>query len=146
MNSISSKPLIVGCVCVLSLVILIVVVARAIRPEEPAGLRAGTWTATGTVEPVPDSQSTQSGVTWLGELASFEIEPSTQESPFVKMTLTYRDGSHATITASSEMQPGYLQATLTSPTGAGVPITFRKKDNSASVEVSDGHMLARFAQ
>ena len=141
----TNKLVILSIVCVLSVVAMIVVSVRAMRPEEPSGLHAGTWTSTGPAESVPDASATQAGDARLGELVSFVIEASSPESPFVNLTLTYRDGNNVAVTASSEMQEGYLQATLTSPTGAGVPITFREKGGS-SVEVSDGRMIARFAQ
>lgn len=140
------KLVILSIVCVLSVVALIVVAVGEMRPDEASGLRAGTWTSTGPAESVPDASATQAGDARLGELVSFVVEPSSQESPFVNLTLTYRDGNNVALKASSEMQEGYLQANLSSPTGAGVPVTFIKKSNSESIEVTDGHTLARFAQ
>ena len=140
------KLVILSIVCVLSVVALLVVSVRAMLPDEPSGLRAGTWTSTGPAESMPDASATQAGDAQLGELVSFVIEASSQESPFVNVTLTYRDGNNVALKASSEMQEGYLQANLRSPTGAGVPVTFRNKGNSEIIEVSDGHLLARFAQ
>ena len=146
MSQVTPKLLILGAVCAISVVVLLIVAVHAMRTDEPSGLRAGTWTSTGPAESVVDASTTEAGDARLGELVSFEIEASSPESPFVNMTLTYRGGNIVALKASSEMQAGYLQATLTSPTGAPVPITFRKKGGSSSVEVSDGLTVARFGQ
>ncbi len=133
-------------ISVISVAVLIVVVTQAARPDAAPGLPAGTWTATGPAEAVSGPAATQAGDARLGELVSFVVEPSPQEGPMVKLTLNYRDGKNISQAASNEMQAGFLQTTLMSPTGVHVPVTFRKKGDAQSVEVSDGQMLVRFAQ
>ena len=145
MFQITSKVIVLGFVCVISVTALIVVIAQAVRPDELPGLRAGTWTAVGQVESLPTPSPAQTGDARLGDLQSFEVAASEQPGPVVHLTLHYRDGSIVTTNASNEMQPGCLQLTLVNATGVRTFVSFKQKSSSQPVEVTDGRSVARFA-
>ena len=146
MPQITPKLLILGAICVFSVTALMVVAVQAMAPEEPTGLRAGTWTVVGQAESLSASSDPQAGVAQLGELESFDVEASSEESPVVNLTLRYRNGSAIAVVASSDMQPRYLQATLVGANGVQAFVSFKQKSSPSRVEVTDGLMLARFAQ